>query len=232
MRRGFVALAVLALLVALAPVAGAIEIPPTQESRSTTQMTGTVRELVLDSDGGDISVKPSQTTTVSQEAHWVYFKPRVTMRMSNGVLTITSRCPNNAPLNNCRVDIVAAIAGTSKVTVSTVNGDVRVVRMAGPSVSGTTENGDVYLFDLTTQIVSGRSSNGDVKTRLRTAPNETQLRTSNGSIVAAVPRGAYAIVTRAGYGSDVRISGVTNSSTSPHKLTARTSTGDITITGR
>src|SRR2546422_8511201 len=107
MRRGVVALLVAVVFGAFAPLAHA-EIPPTQESTTVSRMNGTVRTLVIDSNGGDIAVKPAQSTTISRTEHWLYDRPRVRMRFSQGVLTVTSRC-SNAPLNNCRVDIVAAI---------------------------------------------------------------------------------------------------------------------------
>jgi hypothetical protein len=229
MRRGFVALLVL-LSFLLVPAAGAITIPPTQESTSTSHMAGSVRKIVVDSNSGDVTVKPGSGTTIKHTDHWFYDKPTVKVSLSDGVLTVSSRC-SNAPLNNCWTEVTASVARTAVVQAASDNGFIHVSGMRTTSVSGLTNNGDVLVSNVQSHLVKATTSNGDVKVNLSSAPDDTLLRTDNGNVTALVPRGRYVLDLRVSSG-DVQVSGVRNSRNSPHKLSARTTNGDITISGR
>jgi hypothetical protein len=231
MRRGVVAL-VVTLSFGLVPAARAqsVTVPPTQERTSTSHVSGYVRKIVVDSNSGDVTVRPGTGTTVTHTDHWFYDKPAVKITLSNGILTVTSRCPN-APLNNCWTEIAASVARTAAVQVTSSLGYVHVGAMHAASVIAQTSNGDILLSGVQSKTVKATTANGAVKAALTSAPDSAALRTANGDVSAFVPRGAYALDVRDSYG-DVTVTGVRNSRTSPHKLSARTSNGDIKIEGR
>jgi hypothetical protein len=229
--KGFVAALLAAAFVALVgPAAHAITIPPTQEETTTSRMSGVVRKLLIDSDSGDVTVRPGRRTTVTRTEHWVYQRPSVRLTFHNGTLTVINRCPD-APLNNCWTDITADIAPTAVVQTYTASGVMRVSGIRSPKVHALSSNGRVLLSDVAADDVKASTSNGDVKVNLTSAPALTSLRTSNGEIDAIVPRGTYSLDVRVGNG-DVRVRGVSNRRNSAHKLSAATNNGDISITGR
>jgi putative adhesin len=230
MRRGFVALFVAALLGVSAPTAHAITVPPTQEARTTSQINGVVRKLLVDVRGGSVVVSNGRRTTVTRTEHWVYQRPSVRMTFSHGTLSITSRC-SNAPLNYCSTDVTATIASTATVLAYSEDGFVRVSGIHSPSVHGMTDNGNVSLADVSADDVKATTNNGDVRVNLTSAPAKTHLRTSNGDINAIVPRGSYALDIRVGSGR-VRTQGITNRRSSVHKLSAYANNGNISISGR
>jgi Putative adhesin len=230
MRRGIVVLAVATLCALSTPLAHAITIPPSQEAKSSAHSNAIVRKVIVDSDSGDVTIKPGVGTTVSHTDHWVYQRGSVKTSISNGVLTVTSRCPQLV-LNNCWTEITAAVARDATIDATTSNGTVGVTGMRPPSVSARTDNGDVVLSDVQTRLVKARASNGDVQVKLTSAPDDAQLRTNNGNVSAVVPTGRYALDLRIGNGN-IAVTGVKDAPNSRHKLSARTANGDITVTGR
>jgi hypothetical protein len=233
MRRGVLALLLVFVSLGFVPSARAqsITIPPSQESSSASHVNAQVRKIVVDSDSGDVTIKPGSGATVKHTDHWVYAKPSVTTKLSGGVLTVTSHCPNNAPLNNCWTEITASVTRTALVQAESALGFIHVAGIRTSSVSAVTSNGNVVVSGVEAKTVSAKTSNGDVKVSLSAAPDDTRLRTSNGNVTAVVPKGRYALELRAGYG-DITVTGVKNSRRAAHKLAARTSNGDITISGR
>ena len=217
----------------IAPVAHSqsITVPPSQEATSSSHFGAAVRKIVVDSDGGDVTIRPGNAT-VKHTDHWVYARPTVKSALSNGVLTVTSRCPNNAPLNNCWTEITASVARKAVVEVKSSLGYIHVGGMRTSGVSAATSLGDVVITDVEARTVKADTSNGDVKVNLPAAPDDTRLRTSNGDVTALVPKGKYALTLRDGYGDISVTGGVKNSPRAAHKLSARTSNGDITIRGR
>jgi hypothetical protein len=232
MRRGVVALLVLASFGFL-PVARSqsVTIPPSQESTSSSHVNGTVRKVVVDSNGGDVTIKPGNGATVKHTDHWVYDKPTVTTKLEDGVLTVTSRC-SNAPLNNCWTEVTASVPRMAGVQVNSSLGFVHINGMRTDDVSAATSLGEVAITDVQAKTVKAGTSNSDVRVNLSTAPDDTTLRTTNGNITALVPRGTYALALKSSNGNIRVVNGVRNSHTAAHKLSARTSNADITISGR
>jgi len=226
-----VAAAVAVLLAVSAPARAAPILPSGHDEKTTSLVNGQVRKLVVDDDAGGVTVKPGSGTSVERNEHWVYARPRVSMSLSHGVLSITTRCPN-LPLNDCSVDVTTALDPHATIEVKARKGNVGVGAMGGPSIAVSTGNGNVQLSGVASRTVSATTSRGNVQAEFGAPAGDASLTTSNGNIAVLVPRGAYALNLRSRSGERVYLNGVTNDPHSPHRLTAATSNGSITVTGR
>lgn len=221
-----------------------------------TPVNAPVQSVVVDSDAGNVAVVNGAASKVVAVQHWRLAPPTTTVSDSNGVLTVTNRCPSLIPApvnigfpdNDCSVDLTITVPSAVTVRVTVAAGDIGTSGLSGPEQLQTSA-GDVTVRDLIAPALSARSAAGDVSvtgaiTRLRadtssgavtatlsSVPDQVQLTTSTGDVTGVVPAGSYAVTAATSTGR-VDITGITNDPRSTHTIKAATSSGNVTLTGR
>lgn len=226
-------LAVGVLLVGAAGARAALTIPnDLHHEDTTTPVAGPVYGVVVHGDVGDVVVQTGSRATVALSRQWNFVAPTTSQSLSNGVLTVTTSCPQvPVPQNNCAVDVTVTLTAPASVQATSNVGDVTTKGMTGDEVlqAGV---GAVHVSGLRAAALTVRGNVSDIAAELLDAPATVRLTTANGDVGVTVPRGAYALTTSTGrYTGAVHVDGVTNDARSPHTLVATSHIGDVTVTG-
>ncbi|MGW3245815.1 hypothetical protein [Streptomyces sp. NPDC001070] len=152
-------------------------------------------------------------------------RPTTRHHVADGTLELTgSGCGGSLP---CRVDYVVTVPAATPVTVTLDNGDVDVEGVAGP-VDLTTRNGGVAGTALGARRATLKSGNGTVEAAFTVAPGNVDAATGNGAVTVTVPSGsAYDVRATADVG--MKEVSVPTDPSSPHRITATTGTGVVTV---
>ena len=231
--RAAAVLAVGVLLVGGAGARAAITIPSDlHHEDTTTALAGPVYGVVVHGDVGDVLVQAGPRATVAFSRRWNFVAPTTSQSLSNGVLTVTTSCPQvPVPQNNCAVDVTITLTAPASVQAVSNVGDITTKAMTGDEVLQPGV-GAVHVAGLRASALTVRGNLSDVTAELLNAPATVRLTTDNGDVGVTVPRGAYALTTSTGrYTGDVHVDGVTNDARSPHTLVATSHIGDVTVTG-
>lgn len=211
---------------------------PDNTKTITAPVSSQVRAVVADVDSGNVAVKAGSTPGVVAVQHWLLVAPTTTVSESNGVLTVTSRCPSltpppvqiPVPQNNCYVDVTITVPPAVAVRATTGAGSISTTGMSGDEQLRTGA-GNVVARGLSAAKVTASTGAGSISVVLTEAADALRMSTGAGNITAQVPAGAYAVTTSTGSGR-VRLDGVTRSASSPHLISASTGSGSITLLGR
>ena len=218
----------------------------------TDTVYGTVRQIVVKSDRGDVDLVPARRRIeVRESRHWVLSEPEFEWTRRNGVLTLESTCAAVAVILKCRSDLRVAVPAGVRVTVETQSADVDLRGTDVRSVRVETHSGDVEL-DLSghQRLVWADSDAGDVDVVARSAgavdaqtdsghvtvdvggrPRRVVAGSNSGDVAVAVPRGAYRIRALSDSG-DAKVSGLRRDARSLQSVHARTHSGDVTVRAR
>lgn len=201
----------------------------------------------LSLDGGNVvlgQVSSGQGSVVGTGAYSL-FRPRVTERYSGGVASLRYSC--RSPAGDCGLNAAVNVlpgqpvsvftdggtatarGTTGPVSLSTDGGDLTVNGAAG-ALTLDTGGGSINVTGAASPRVTADSNGGDIVITFTQVPANVRVSTGGGSITIIVPPGAtqYDVTPSTGGGSEPTV-GVPTSSTSPHKITATTDGGDITI---
>ncbi|KES04793.1 hypothetical protein BU52_23465 [Streptomyces toyocaensis] len=111
------------------------------------------------------------------------------------------------------------------LSIRTTDGSVRVTDSSGP-LELHTGDGSVRA-DVTSRSVRTHSGDGSVRLALGVVPDLVEARSGDGSLTIELPRAGYRVETGTGDGAeDVS---VPRDDSSPHKVTARTGDGKLTV---
>jgi len=221
-----------------------------QREDAEVTITAPVTRLVTDTGTGDVTVHigaPGQPTVVRSTLRWSFHRPTLTTTPVGGVLTLRTSCTGGWIGPDCSVDLdvtvppgsdldlssgtgtVTADAPGSAVSARTGTGDVQISGVGPGPVKASTGTGDVTVRGAgTAASVEAATSTGDVKIDLTGIPSSVSARTATGDIDITVPGGTgYHVVagTRTGEVDDR----LPRDDTSTHLITARSSTGDVTL---
>ncbi len=249
MKKLLLAIVVL-LLLAIAALAIANFVFDKKKTKTRT-VAGTVSEIVVKSDGGDVDLVPaSGQIEVRETRHYVFFKkPKLKQKLENGVLTLDTDC--DLKVLKCYSDVRVTVPAGIKVTVDSDSGDVDArgidVRNAHlESDSGDvrlelggrpllawahTDSGDVDVVAADARAIDAQTDSGDIKVDADGDLRKVVALTDSGEVEATVPAGTYAIDADSDSG-DVKVEGLSRNDGASKSIRARTDSGDITLRAR
>ena len=244
---------VLAIVIVGVIALGAANLGVDRTATKSHLVSGTLREVVVKPGRGDVEFVPAfKLVRVSETQHYIIEKPELELTRANGVLTIEPKCDDYPDVVPCFSDLRITVPPGVKVTVDGGRGDIdmRAVDVRGAHVetgSGDIElgvigrpgllwahsdSGDVELVAASARAVDVRSSSGDVQADIGAKPRRVLARTDDGDIELALPRGIYAIRTKASDPDDVQVRGLLRNAASPSSIDVRTDSGDIDVRPR
>jgi hypothetical protein len=218
----------------------------------TDTVFGTVREVVVKTDRGDVDIVPaSKSIEVRETRHWVVSQPELERTRKDGVLTLGSTCGAERVVVTCYSDLRIAVPAGVRITVDAGSGDVDLRNVAARSVHAESDSGDIEMdlrgrqtlvfasgdsgdIDLiarSVRAVDAQTDAGDVTADVGGMPRRVVARSNSGDVAVAVPRGSYRIRAIAQSG-DARVSGLGRNNRSLQSVHARTDDGDVTVRAR
>jgi len=182
-----------------------------------------VHKLVIEGHTGHVRVTGGgSTVSVTERQNYKSAPPHTThTTTADGTLTLTYDC------HDCGVDYDVRVPTGTTVSVTAATGDVSLTALGGP-VTANTETGHITGTRLTAEQASLSTQTGSVRATFSHTPSIVHATTQTGSVHIAVPRGTrYAVQADAQTGK-VDVS-VDQADSSPHAITAKTETGDVTV---
>ena len=246
------ALVLVLVLIVLAGAWAAANFAFDQTKVETDTVYGTVREIVVKSDSGDIDLIPaSKLIQVRETRHWVVSQPELEQTRKNGVLTLESTCSPERIVLKCASDLRIAVPPGVRVTVDAEAGDVDLRGTAVRSVHVETDSGDIEMdlagrqtlvfastdsgeIDLVSRsvrAVDAQTDSGDVTADVRGLPRRVVARSNSGDVDVTMPRGSYRIRAISDSG-DADVRGLRRNNRSLQSIHARTDSGDVAVRAR
>ncbi|MFF8787115.1 DUF4097 family beta strand repeat-containing protein [Streptomyces sp. NPDC015125] len=199
----------------------------TKEAERTYTVKGKVTALSATTHGGDIEVVPIDaggSVKVTEKYEYNKVKPSPAHGVKDGRLTLKAEeCGMG---RKCAVNYRVLLPRNASVDLRTSGGNI-TVRGASGGIAAETSGGDITVADSAARTAKARTSGGDVDLALSTAPAEVSGRTSGGSVTIRLPKGSYAVDASSSGGT--RKVSVPTDEGSAHKVTARTSGGDVSV---
>nr|MBA3749255.1 DUF4097 family beta strand repeat protein [Solirubrobacterales bacterium] len=235
----------LVLVVVLVLIAGAwaaANFGFVQTKVQTDTVRGNVRQVVVESDRGDIDLVPSRgriegretrrrvTTSIEvrETRHWAVSEPKLKQTLKGGVLTLESTCPAVAVVVKCELDLRVAVPAELLVMVRAKSGDVDARGIKARDVHVTADSGDIEM-DLAgsqTLVVAG-SDSGDIDIVARSGQT-VDAQTASGNVavdVGSAPR-PWRVVAASNSG-DVEVAVPRGS----YRIRAISDSGDADVSG-
>ena len=153
----------------------------------------------------------------------------VRREVAGGELRIRSRCPSTLP-HGCSVGYRVTVPDNVPVTIRTSGGKVSFRDYRG-SARVTTRSGDIDIASFCGFSLEARAESGDIAATASCAPQQLSLRSTSGSVHAAVPTGRYRVEAESASGSH-SVHGVASVSDAPFSIQALSSSGDVLVEGR
>ncbi|MFC9230005.1 DUF4097 family beta strand repeat-containing protein [Streptomyces decoyicus] len=200
---------------------------PTKDAERTYTVRGTVTALSATTHGGNIEVVPVDAGgSVKVTEKYVYNdrKPNPEHGVKDGRLTL--KAADCGMGRKCEVNYRVLLPRNASVDLRTSGGDI-TVRGAAGGIAAETSGGDITVADSAARTAKAKTSGGDVDLALSTAPDEVSGRTSGGNVTIRLPKGSYAVNATTSGGT--RKVSVPTDEGSAHKVTARTSGGDVSV---
>ena len=240
------------LLVVVAGVWAAANLAFAQSETESDTVYGIVREVVVQSDRGDIDLVPaSRLIQIRETRHWVVSEPELEQTRRNGVLRIKSSCTAERIVLTCHADLRIAVPRDVKVTIDAGSGDVdlrgtavRNVHVESDSgdiemdltgrqqlVFASSDSGDIDLVTRSVRAVDAQTDSGDVSADVRGLPRRVVARSNSGDVDVTMPRGSYRIRAISDSG-DADVRGLRRNDRSLQSIHARTDSGDLAVRAR
>ncbi|MEU9122350.1 DUF4097 family beta strand repeat-containing protein [Streptomyces sp. NPDC048506] len=201
---------------------------PTKSAQRTYSVDGTITALTATTHGGNIDVVPVDAggkVRVTEKYRYNDSKPTPAHEVEDGRLTL--KAEDCGMGRRCEVDYRVLLPRNASVSLHTSGGNITVRGTAG-RIDAETSGGDITVADSTARTTKARTSGGDVDLALSAAPDEVSGRTSGGDVTIRLPKGSYAVDASTSGGTS-KVS-VPTDKRSAHKVTARTSGGDVRVT--
>ncbi|MFE1173648.1 DUF4097 family beta strand repeat-containing protein [Streptomyces sp. NPDC058773] len=200
---------------------------PTKKAERIYSVDGRITALSATTHGGNIEVVPvGAGGSVRVTERYVYNdrKPSPQHGVKDGRLTLEAEDCGMG--RRCEVAYRVLLPRNASVDLRTSGGDI-TVRGATGGIAAETSGGDIFVKDSSARTATARTSGGNVELALSAAPDEVSGRSSGGNVTIRLPKGSYAVeATTSGGTSKVS---VPNDKSSAHKITARTSGGDVAV---
>jgi hypothetical protein len=153
----------------------------------------------------------------------------VSRSLAMGELRLRSRCPKAVP-HACSSRYRLVVPDNVPVDVRASGGTVRLRGYRG-SARVTTRSGDIVVSGFCGFSLQARAESGDIATSVACAPQQLTLRSTAGSVTAAVPPGRYQVEAESTNGAE-RVSGIAAVDDAPFSIQALSSSGDVVVEGR
>lgn len=244
---------VLSLALVAAGVFWVVAIAVHQDQRSTSTIDEPFDRLVVESDDGNVVVRQSTSAqaTMEQRLRWSFAEPTVTAEVVDGALRVAGDCGSQGPVPqpDCSVDLVLYVPVGTAVDVDSGSGDVIVEGVQGDlltrtgsgdiradgvsgSVDARTGSGDIEIDELTASSLTASTGSGDVRVIFSADPDAVEVRAGSGDIDLLLARGDATYAVDAHTGSGNREVDIRTDPSGTRTITARTGSGDLTITQR
>ncbi len=223
-----------------------------QTKVETDTVYGAVREIVVESNAGDVDlVAARRLIEVRETRHWVVSQPKLEQTRRNGVLRIKSSCTAERIVVKCYSDLRVAVPAGVRVTVQTGPGDidlrgtaVRSTHVESDSgdiemdltgrqtlVFASSDSGDVDLVTRSVRAVDAQTDSGDVTADIGGLPRRVVTRSNSGDVDVTMPRGSYRIRALSDSG-DADVRGLQRNDRSLQSIHARSDSGDVAVSAR
>jgi hypothetical protein len=222
-----VTLSVVVLVVAAATLA--IWWAASRETRTTSyRVLGDLSGIRLDLGDADVEIDGGATAVeVRRVDRFAYGAPsRETHSVTDGTLSITSRCPDQV-LGSCRASYRLAVPDNVPLAIETGSGSVSLTGVRS-SVSVSTGSGPIAASGFCGFQLRATSDSGGVRAMAECSADHLELRSRAGDVRAVVPAGRYQIDAQSDSG-DVRVRGLTNAPDAPFQIQAMSTSGDVSV---
>ena len=183
-----------------------------QEKITTHPVAGTVREIVVKSDSGDVRlIRAGTQVQVRETQHYVLQKPTLEQDLTDGVLTLETDC--DSFFFNCSADLRVTVPAGVRISVEADSGDVHADGIETADVRTESDSGDVHLELVGRQerirahsdsgdvhvdsdgarAVDAQTDSGDVHVEVRGRPDRLMADADSGDVHVRVPAGQYAV---------------------------------------
>lgn len=196
---------------------------------TSVPVRGAPTRVIVDDNSGSVTVQAGGPHQVRRTESWNLIPPKVTQTERDGVLAITTRCPNSIPENDCGVNLVVSVPARVGSDLTAAVGDVAIDGMSG-SVSVDAAVGDVTIDRGRSRRVTVTSAVGDIRAGLVRSPRTVRLGSPIGDIRLEVPPGGYAVTATSQLGT-AKVNGIKDQASSRRTLTARSVVGDVHVVG-
>ena len=217
----------------------------TKTSKDAYPVQGTV--LAIDSGSADLELRSGDVReiTVDRKFSRNVFGSDPGEQYENGKLEIRDTGCGFLSFG-CDTDYVVTVPKDLKVTIESSSGDLKVSDLPGGATLKTTSgnieaskiggaltmnssSGNLEASDLTASSVTTESSSGNLELTFRTAPTSVQAETSSGDVTVVLPTGSetYKVDTDTSSGDESAEVKIDPAST--RTITAKTSSGDVSI---
>jgi hypothetical protein len=199
----------------------------------TYPVRGSVDGLALDLGDADVVIARGgrrPAVQIDRTEHYTFGHHAVTeKRVSGGVFTLRSRCPQTV-LHSCSVSYRVIVPDNVPIDVRTGSGSVRLEGYRG-SARLATGSGDVTIADFCGFALQARAQSGTIAANVPCALQQLSLRSTSGSVRVTVPPGRYRLDAETAAGQRT-VRGVTDAADAPFSLQALSSSGDVKVEGR
>jgi DUF4097 and DUF4098 domain-containing protein YvlB len=222
-----------------------------QTSVTTRAVRATVREIVVRSDSGDVSLVPARTRIqVRDTRRYVVKKPKLTLAVKDGVLRVDTAC--DRLLFKCVADLRIAVPAGVRIRVVADSGDIDARELEARSahlqsdageirlglvghqslVWAHTDFGRVEVLAPDARAVDAQSDSGDVAVDIYDrVPRRIVARSDSGFVQVLVPKAVYAIKAKTNSGSR-KVGGLRRSARAPSSIEATSDSGDVIVRPR
>lgn len=196
-------------------------------------LSGSLSGVSLDVGDADVEIAGGgrrQLLDVQRTDRYAFGHDAVATRtVAMGELRLRSRCPKAVP-HACSSRYRLMVPDNVPVEVRATGGTVRLREYRG-SARLTTRSGDIDVAGFCGFSLQARAESGNIATSAACAPQQLVLRSTSGSVTAAVPPGRYQVEAESTDGAE-RVSGVSAVSDAPFSIQALSSSGDVVVEGR
>ena len=200
-----------------------------RETRTTSyRVLGDLSGIQLDLGDADVEIDGGATAVeVRRVDRFAYGAPsRERHPITDGTLTITSRCPDQV-LGSCRASYRLAVPDNVPLDIKTQSGSVSLTGVRS-SVTVSTGSGAVTAAGFCGFQLRATSDSGNVRALAECSADRLELRSRAGDVRAVVPTGRYQIDAQSDSGA-VRIRGLTNAPDAPFQIQTLSTSGDVSV---
>jgi len=157
-----------------------------QEKITTHPVAGTVREIVVKSDSGDVRlIRAGTQVQVRETQHYVLQKPTLEQDLTDGVLTLETDC--DSFFFNCSADLRVTVPAGVRISVEADSGDVHADGIETADVRTESDSGDVHLELVGRQERIRAHSDSRANTRSTARPTAATSRSTARSLATTGP---------------------------------------------
>ncbi|MEQ3549683.1 DUF4097 family beta strand repeat-containing protein [Pseudonocardia nematodicida] len=198
-----------------------------QRDDVTEQIDGAVSRVEVDSDAGNLRLVAGTQARVEQDLRWTGdARPEVTHRLDGEVLRVEARCPDRGS-DRCQAGLVITVPEASSSRAELSAGAIEIEGLTGEHEVRTSAGG-VQGRGLGPGSVTAESSAGSVDLTFVAAAPEVTAESSAGSVDVRVPDGQDYAVDAETTAGQTRVE-LADTPGAPHRITARSSAGGVTV---